>query len=55
MLGNNRVTRWFSTMCEVSYEAETLWIQLIDILGKKCTISAAKKVDSKQNGEERNS
>ena len=30
----NRATRCHSTICEKSYNGETLWIQLIDLFGK---------------------
>ena len=42
LLGNNRVTKWLSTMCEESYDDETLWIQLIDFWKKIYKFSSKK-------------
>ena len=42
MLGNNKVTRWLFTMCEISYDDETLWIPLIDFLEKYVQVQQQK-------------
>ena len=53
LLGDNRVTRWLSMICEESYDEKELWSQMINFLEKDLKVQQQKvliqeKVDDKK-------
>ena len=42
MMGDSRVTRWLSTVCEVEYNNEQTWHHLIEILERDLKVQQQK-------------
>ena len=54
LLGDNRVTRWYSKLCEETYDDHEQWIKLIEFLEKDLKVQQQKMLIQEKSDEKRN-
>ena len=53
LLGDNRVTRWLSIICDDTYNDQELWLKLTEFLEKELTVQQQKLLIQGKSDEKR--